>query len=198
MVEKVFYLLVFVIGALTIACLFVTVPPSRKALRSGQPITAPLLNDRRLHALYILLGLQAAVMLAQLILGLVAGWPVGRTFLLVLVVDFRAFGFYAIPILSLCTIHQTRKAKKQMEENGGEPLPAMTREEASKTPRMRSWIGMCIIFAVLGVIIGVIAMRLPDDRVRAAFVLIALGVLFLLAAIAVLVQRRIYHRKKDE
>lgn len=196
MPEKIFYLLVFVIGALTIACLVVIAPPARKALRSGQPITAPLLSDRRLHALYILLGLQAAVMLAQLILGLIAGWPVSRTFLLVLVVDFRAFGFYGIPILSLCNIHQSRKAKKQMEENGGEPLPAMTHEEASKTPRMRSFRVLLLVFSALGILIGVLAQVLKDSDAQNTVVIIAAVVIFLIAPLAALVHWLIFHRKK--
>ena len=137
-------------------------------------------------------------MLVQLILGLVARLPIKELLLFVFVYDLISPIPYGVHVLIFIDIRQTLKAKKQLEENGGEPVPAMTRGEAFKTPRMRSWLGMCIIFAVLGVIIGVIAMRLPDDRVRVTFVLIALGALFLLTAIAVLVQWRIFRRKKDE
>ena len=195
MAEKIVFFLTFVIGALTMACMFVTVPPSRKALRSGQPITAPLLSDRRLIALYVLLGLQAAVMLAQLILGLVAGYPFGRTFLMVLAVDARSTVLYGIPILSLFYIHQTRKAKKQMEENGGEPLPAMTHEEAQKTPRMRSFRVLLIVLAAIGILIGVLALALKGSDAQNTVLIIAVVVVFVLAPLAVLVHWLIFRRK---
>ena len=186
--------LMFVFLALSFVCLFVS-QPSWKALLKRQ-VTEALLSDRRSHTLYIVFGIQGTVMLAQIILGFVAGMPIKGILLCIFIYDQAFPFFYAVPLLCCINIRQTLNAKKQMSEDGSEPLPAMTHEEASKTPRMRSWYGMCIILTVLGVIIGVIAQYLTDDHVRVNFVLIALAILFLLTAVAVLVQWHIFHRKK--
>ena len=120
MEEDLFFQLVFVFWALSSLCVIVAVPSLRKVLRSD-PNSLPVLSDRRLHILYVLLGLQGAVMLAQMILGFVAGFSIKTVLLYIFVVDPGRFGLYTVQILSFYSIHQTRKAKKQTQENSGDP-----------------------------------------------------------------------------
>ena len=159
------------------------------------PMSAPRLSDRRIHTLYLLFGILGSIMLAQLILGLIAGMPIKDILLFIFVYDHVFPVPYGTHFLVYLNIRQTLKAKKQMEENGGELLPAMTYGEASKTPRIRSFRVLLIVFGAIGVLLGVLAQFLKDSDAQNTLLVAAVIVIFVLSPVAVLIHWLIFRRK---
>ena len=192
--EKACIALMFVSWGVLFACLSLSLPSWKVLMHT--PISAPRLSDRRLHTLYILFGLLGSVMLAQLILGLIAGMPIKFILLCIFVFD-QAFPFpYGIHFSVLLSLLQTRKAKKQIQENGGEPLPAMTYGEASKTPRIRSFRVLLLVFGAIGVLIGVLAQFLKGSDAQNTLLVAAVIVIFVLGPVAALIHWLIFRKKE--
>lgn len=174
-------------------CCFETASASWKAMRE-KPISVPVLSDRQLNTLYVILGLQAVIMLTQLILGFVADLPIKDVLLLVFVFDLLFPLPYAEPIMCFFSIRQTLKVKKQMKENGDESLTSAACGDTNKTPRKRFLRIFVYIFAAALILLGAFAQFQYYDAKNTALIIV-LGFLFVLALAAILAYWLISRKK---
>jgi hypothetical protein len=184
MAEDMFSYLWLLIFTLTIMCYFETASASWKAMWE-KPISVPVLSDRQLNTLYVILGLQAVIMLTQLILGFVADLPIKDVLLLVFVFDLLFPLPYAEPIMCFFSIRQTLKVKKQMKENGDKSLTSATCDDTDKTPWKRFLRIFVFIFAAATSILGAFAQFQHYDAKNTALT-ITLSYQFVLALAAAL------------